>query len=132
MSEGHPAEDSQDDLKKKMERAAKADEPQPAELIDATKQESEQKGYLDGHRDKYFELKNKNFEQDIEVRRDYAEKIYKLAVFWLGAVILILLLNGTQLEAPLSDGVLLALIGSTTVNVLGLLYIIVNYLYPKR
>ena len=32
----------------------------------------------------------------------------------------------------LSENIMLAAIGSTTVNVLGILYVVANYLFPKR
>jgi len=37
-----------------------------------------------------------------------------------------------SLEFKLSDPVMLAVIGSTTVNILGILYVVANYLFPKR
>jgi len=50
-------------------------------------------------------------------------------------VTVLLLLQGFGLrswEFKLSDPVMLAVIGSTTVNILGILYVVANYLFPKR
>jgi len=50
-------------------------------------------------------------------------------------VTVLLLLQGFGLrswEFKLSDTVMLAVIGSTTVNILGILYVVANYLFPKR
>jgi hypothetical protein len=72
--------------------------------------------------------------QDIDERKKYATYFFWLACSWLLTIILVVLLQGFGgfLEFRLSDNVVLALIGSTTVNVLGILYVVSNYLFPKR
>lgn len=67
--------------------------------------------------------------QDINARKDYADKIFKLVIFWLVGVFLILIFN--MWASKLSDAVVMALIGGTTVNVLGLFLVVANYLFPK-
>ena len=71
--------------------------------------------------------------QDIAERKIYAKYFFRLACSWLFIITLILLLQGLGLwNFKLQDNVVLALIGSTTVNILGILYVVANYLFPKR
>ncbi len=76
--------------------------------------------------------------QDIDERKKYARRFFILACFWLVAITVLLVLQGFGsfwfglMPFKLADTVLLAVIGSTTVNVLGILYVVVNYLFPKR
>ena len=76
-----------------------------------------------------------NAAQDIRLRRKYANRIFYLVRYWLIGVLGVLILQGAL--GPwklfdLSENVLLALIGGTTVNVLGLFVVVINYLFPKR
>lgn len=72
--------------------------------------------------------------QNRRERKKYAHRIFVLISSWAGALVLILLLQGFgQLEHfrfSISQPVLLAFIGSTTVEVLGLFYIVTHYLFP--
>jgi hypothetical protein len=73
--------------------------------------------------------------QDITARRNYARRIFYLIVWWLIAVFILLLLQGFLSPNKifhLSDAVLLALIGGTTANVLGIFMVVVWYLFPKK
>ncbi len=75
--------------------------------------------------------------QDLELREAFAWDIFYLIVAWLILIFLILLLQAFsatifQHSFRLSDAVLLALIGGTTVNVLGIFIIVVRYLFPQR
>lgn len=76
--------------------------------------------------------------QDIDERKKYAKRFFILACFWLVAITVLLVLQGFGsfwfglMPFKLADTVLLAVIGSTTVNVLGILYVVANYLFPKR
>ena len=80
----------------------------------------------------------KGIEQDIGERKKYAKRFFTLACCWLAAITLLLLLHGFGsfwfglMPFRLPDNVLLAVIGSTTVNVLGILYVVANYLFPKK
>jgi hypothetical protein len=75
----------------------------------------------------------KGLRQDIKARKRYARNIFTLIVCWLIAIFIILILQGfSALSFKLSDGVLIALIGGTTANVLGLFIFVVQYLFPKR
>ena len=73
--------------------------------------------------------------QDTGERKKYAFWFFLLACVWITIVTVLLLLQGFGLrswEFKLSDPVMLAVIGSTTVNILGILYVVANYLFPKR
>src|ERR1700686_2511228 len=68
--------------------------------------------------------------QDIAERKKYAGFFFCLSCAWLLAIMTILLLQGFgslwfwKVPFKLSDGIVLTMIGSTTVNVLGILYIV--------
>ena len=71
--------------------------------------------------------------QDTDERKKYARLFFGLSCAWIVTIIVILLLDGFGWWSfKLSDSVVLATIGSTTVNVLGILYIVANYLFPKK
>jgi hypothetical protein len=76
--------------------------------------------------------------QDIQERKKYARWFFILACCWLAAITGLLLLQGFgsfwfgRMQFRLADNVLLAVIGSTTVNVLGILYVVATYLFPKK
>ncbi len=77
-----------------------------------------------------------SFKQDVDQRKRYTPRLYALACIWLGAVLAILLLqgfaSGTTHFFLLSNEVLLALMGATTINVLGLFYVVAKYLFPNQ
>ncbi|MEO0017248.1 MAG: hypothetical protein RLZZ522_531 [Verrucomicrobiota bacterium] len=63
--------------------------------------------------------------------------LFILVVCWLVTICVFLYLSGRQYEGTttkflqLSDPVVIALIGSTTVNVIGLFYLAAKWLYPN-
>lgn len=93
----------------------------------------------------------RNLQQDREERQKYAKNLFHVICAWLIGIYSILLFNGFNDSTvhfktddiplikrvvilpkfQLSDTVLLALIGGTTVNVLGLFVIVANYLFHK-
>jgi len=77
------------------------------------------------------QLRNDSTASDIKIKGRYGIGIFVLILFWLGAVLCIIYRTGT-LRLALSERVLLALIGSTTANLVGLLYIVFSSLFPKR
>jgi hypothetical protein len=89
-------------------------------------------------------LELRDYQQDIESRKQYAKHLFYLICVWLVAIFALLVLSGfkgwsfnfgkTPIVASfsLSDTVLLALIGSTTTTVIGLFGVVVNYLFPQR
>jgi hypothetical protein len=74
--------------------------------------------------------------QDIDERKKYASRFFWLSCGWLLVITTILMLQGFgsiwfwRVPFKLPENVLLAVIGSTTV--LGILYVVANYLFPKR
>lgn len=77
------------------------------------------------------ELRGK--QQDREERKRYADLIFKLICYWLIAVFGLLLVQGQDwFHFELSNGVLLAVVGSTTANVLGIFWLVANYLFPRN
>lgn len=77
-----------------------------------------------------------SFKQDIRQRRTFAPKLYTLTCVWLVLVIAIVLLQGFSEGRfhvfRLAEGVLIALLGTTTVNVVGLFYVVAKYLFPEK
>lgn len=89
---------------------------------------------LKNYDDKKKEAELSGLKLDIEQRKEFADKIFKLIVWWLIAIFSVLLLQGFGGRigwAALSDGVMLALIGGTTANVLGIFAIVANYIFRK-
>jgi len=71
--------------------------------------------------------------QNIQERKKYAGRFFILSCCWMITITGVVMLDGwTVLGFRLSDKVVLALIGSTTINVLGILYVVAHYLFPKR
>lgn len=71
--------------------------------------------------------------QDRDLREKYGERLFRLVVWWLIVIGLIVVLHGiSAVPFELSATVLATLIGSTTASVLGLFAIVANYLFPKR
>lgn len=71
--------------------------------------------------------------QDIKLRKRFAWAGYWMSIGWLIAILHIIISDGLHLWSfSLSDSVLLALIGTTTANVLGVLYIVMRYLFDKK
>ena len=92
---------------------------------------------LDLYREGKQELELQGLAQDIKLRGTFARRISALFVGWLLLVLGVLFLQGFKATLcthtfGLSDSVLLALIGSTTVNVIGVFVIVVHYLFPNR
>lgn len=76
----------------------------------------------------------KSVHQDIDERKKYASKIFTLICYWVAGLLIVVCFSSwsaiTRFNTPTS--VLLALVGSTTLNVLGLFYIVAHYLFPDR
>jgi hypothetical protein len=76
--------------------------------------------------------------QDTAERKKYAGRFFLLSSAWISIITVILLLQGFgslwfgKFPFKLSEPIVLATIGSTTVNILGILFIVANYLFPKK
>lgn len=78
-------------------------------------------------------LHNIGLDQDIRAQKKYAFRIFLLVAFWITAVLGILVLQGFVVRGfHLSDSVLLAAIGSTIANIIGILVIVVKYLIADK
>jgi hypothetical protein len=76
------------------------------------------------------ELKLKDFEQLINQKRTFSVYIFILVSVWLTMVLGIVIFNGFGFfNFGLSEKIIITLIGSTTVNILGLLVIVLKYIF---
>ena len=71
------------------------------------------------------------FRQDNEGRKVLRDSIFTVTVVWMLLVLLLVWHAGAG-KLKLSDSVLITLITTTTANVFGFLYVVVNYLYNKE
>jgi len=84
--------------------------------------------YLDSQIEKE---KLRSYRQNTDERKKYAELIFNMSAWWLAFVAFVLVFSGLQ-KMIFPEAVLLALIGTTTLNVLGLFYIVTKYLFPNK
>lgn len=71
--------------------------------------------------------------QDIRARKIYAALFFALACAWVVVISVLLFFQGFgagSLDFRLSYSVLLAAIGSTTADIIGVVYVVANYLFP--
>ncbi len=77
----------------------------------------------------------KDLIQDRDERKKYALRIFILICAWIGLLFAVLALEAVGSPRGwfhLDDPILLALIGGTTANVLGIFYIVTRYLFPRK
>lgn len=100
-------------------------------------------GEFDDQDDEAFERKVRHaflarelqqIDEIVASRKSYANKIYWLVVCWLIGMGLVILLVGFKewTKFEVDTKVVLALIGGTTLNVLGIFTIVTNFLFPKN
>lgn len=78
-------------------------------------------------------VENESESQNKQQRKDFAERIYSFAAIYMFGVFVILFLSGTETtNFKLSDNVLITLLGTTTANVIGILIIVVTYLFSRK
>lgn len=82
---------------------------------------------------KMSDLELKSFQQNIDERKHYASCLFQLVGIWLFVVGIMVFGYGWQ-NGPFkpSESVMLAILGGTTVNVLGLFVIVTKYLFPAN
>src|ERR1700744_2632524 len=77
-----------------------------------------------------------SFKQDTGERKRHAKNIFKLTCVWVAGIYLLLLFQGFggvyKWPFHLSDSLMLAAIGSTTANIIGVFYIVVRYFFPRK
>ena len=110
--------------------------------IPETPSRTEEYDMFDNQRYREGEERIQNLTQNRTERKIYADRIYNLVTGWLVFIAFIIFLNGFAIQGPgtftrtginLSDDIILALIGGTTVNVLGLFFVVLKYLFnPKK
>ncbi|MDX1920790.1 MAG: hypothetical protein SFU25_08680 [Candidatus Caenarcaniphilales bacterium] len=86
-------------------------------------------------------LENRDLEQSIKFRRELTSKIFRVIKIWLGFIGFIVLLNGakgcgipltkTVFNWHLSDNVMIALLGTTTITIIGLFATVTNHFFNK-
>lgn len=67
---------------------------------------------------------------DNKARKTFSQRLFFITVLWMFIVLVIVIQCGRK-AIVLSDGVLIALITTTTANVFGFFYVVVNYLFNK-
>lgn len=87
-------------------------------------------------RERETELQRKEHELQVErvmldERKRYAFRLFGLSFFWLLFIGVYLILAGMSFLKA-ADSVLIALITTTTANVLGLFYIVARWLFPNK
>lgn len=82
------------------------------------------------------QLHQQSFAQDIKLRKVFAYSILAVVVCWMAGVLL--LVGGTRVtvlglsaEVHLADNVAMTLLGTTSLNVIGLLFVVARYLFPQ-
>ena len=84
-------------------------------------------------RNKLMESVLKDKEQDRGERKDYASMIFSFMCWYMFAVFFIIILNGiTVNHFHVSDGVILALLGTTAIEVIGTFAFVARYLFGNK
>jgi hypothetical protein len=78
----------------------------------------------------FSEAQLKRLLDDNKARKSFSIWIFVLTVLWMFLVLMIVV-QCSRGVFRLSDGVLIALITTTTANVFGFFYVVVNYLFNK-
>lgn len=79
-----------------------------------------------------IEGENKGDAQDREQRKDFAERIFQFVCNYMIFVFMVLFLKAITPRFYLSDNVIITLLGTTTANVIGILIIVVTYLFSRK
>lgn len=72
----------------------------------------------------------RKFEDDNTGRREFSRSIFTVTVIWMFLVLMIIVQSASG-RWHLSDSVLIALITTTTANVIGVFIIVANYLFNR-
>ena len=88
----------------------------------------------------------RDYKETNTLRQKYAKNIYRLTYIWLIFIGIVVLLTGigdlhiviekwslefSLIDFELSDNVLIAFITTTTINVIGIIYIVARWLFPN-
>ncbi|MBC7154756.1 MAG: hypothetical protein H5U19_09125 [Rhodobacteraceae bacterium] len=80
----------------------------------------------DDYTKQFNSVKLNDYRQDIKLRKHFSWATYGLLCAWL------LIVAGLLIWSSRSDEVLIALISGATVQVIGLYYIVLRYIFPSR
>lgn len=78
-----------------------------------------------------LELKNKRYKDNTDIRRSLVIAFTTIIAFWLLAVLLILVGNNCN-HYNLSENTLIALMVTSTANVIGMMIVILKNLFPEK
>lgn len=78
------------------------------------------------------EGENAGDDQDRQQRKEFADKIFDFVRNYMLFVCVVLFLKGITSQFYLSDSVIITLLGTTTANVIGILIIVVTYLFSRK
>lgn len=74
----------------------------------------------------------KQIDEIVVLRKDFADKIYDLIVNWLIGIALLIFCSAWKVfDFELDTKVMLALLGGTTISVIGIFMIVANFMFPK-
>lgn len=122
-----PAEAFLQELQEQID-AAHSSKVNPAQTYREEKENLQNKQYYETL---LLKVQVERFRQDNEGRKVLRDAIFTVTVVWMFLVLLIVWHSGAG-KLKLSDSVLITLITTTTANVFGFLYVVVNYLYNKH
>ncbi|MDB5205074.1 MAG: hypothetical protein JWR72_149 [Flavisolibacter sp.] len=100
----------------------------PAQTYEQEKEVLQNKQYYETL---LLKVQVERFRQDNEGRKVLRDAIFTVTVVWMLLVLLMVWQSGAG-KIKLSDSVLITLITTTTANVFGFLYVVVNYLYNRE
>jgi hypothetical protein len=112
----------------------------PSKNPDTAPLQSEQKFSIEKQRQ---DLELQDFSHQVKARRIYGYLAFGLVLAWLVVVLATVWLSAVEfkfaskgwtiesIEFDVSDAVLIALVTTTTINLLGLLVIVFNHLFPS-
>lgn len=80
--------------------------------------------------EEYSRAQLKRLLDDNRARKKFSVFIFAITVLWM-FLVLFIVVQCSRRVFVLSDGVLIALITTTTANVFGFFYVVVNYLFNK-
>lgn len=77
-------------------------------------------------------ISNAGLAKYFKQREDWGDRVFWILLGWLVSVVAVIVLNGFQVGGfHLDNSVLIAFIGTTTADVLGIGYVVANFLFPK-
>jgi len=98
-------------------------------LVGVVEDEDLERKYRQG----FQEAQLQSLRDDIRAKKNMTYRIFWMVVVWLVAILLMVALSGIGgLNFDLSDAVLIALLGSTTVNVTAFFLVVTKYLFPAQ